>query len=53
MFLTPEQLAERWHMSSKTLANWRSKGTGPEYVSPGGKVLYKLETIEAFENDTK
>lgn len=54
-FLTTPQLAERWHMSQGTLENWRTQGKGPAYVklSPNkpGKVLYKLEDVEAFEND--
>lgn len=35
---TPEELAKRWHISIRTLSNWRSEGTGPKYFNPGGVV---------------
>lgn len=51
-FLTPEDLRERWQGEVKltTLATWRSKGLGPAFVKIGGRVLYKLEAVLAYEN---
>lgn len=44
-------LARRWHLSPRTLERWRSQGQGPRYLKIGGRVLYRLEDIEAFEAD--
>jgi predicted heme/steroid binding protein len=32
-----------------TLATWRSRNTGPAYVKVGGKVLYRVSDVEAYE----
>jgi hypothetical protein len=50
-YLTPEELCDRWRgkVTVKTLANWRSKGEGPDYTKAGGAVLYRLEDIHAYE----
>lgn len=48
--LTPSALAERWSISSKTLANNRTRGTGPAFVRiNGGTVRYPLDAVEAYE----
>ncbi|WP_420846583.1 helix-turn-helix transcriptional regulator [Nocardioides jishulii] len=47
--MRPEALAERWDMTPKTLANWRSAGTGPTFVKIGGMVRYRLADVEAYE----
>jgi hypothetical protein len=36
-------------MSTRTLEQWRWKGIGPRYLKIGGRVLYRLEDIEAYE----
>ena len=38
-------------MSPKTLERWRWLGEGPPYLKIGGKVLYRIEDVEAFEKD--
>ena len=48
-FLKPEQLAIRWGVSPKTLANMRVSGTGPAYIKLKGSVRYPLKTIKAYE----
>jgi len=50
-FLTPAQLLARWKHSVTlaTLATWRSRNTGPAYVKVGGKVLYRVSDVEAYE----
>ena len=50
VWLTQEELAERWRKSPRTLANYRAQGKGPTYSKMGGKVLYDLEVIEQEEN---
>jgi hypothetical protein len=47
--LRPNELAARWHISWKTLARWRWTGDGPRFLKVSGKVLYRLEDIEAYE----
>lgn len=42
-------LADRWNISHRTLERWRWTGEGPCFVKLGGRVLYRLEDIEAFE----
>lgn len=52
MFLTPQQLSERWEerISARTLANWRSAGIGPPFVKIGGAIVYRRCDVEAWEN---
>lgn len=47
--LRPNELADRWHISWKTLARWRWTGDGPRFLKVSGKVLYRIQDIEAFE----
>jgi hypothetical protein len=42
-------LARRWRMSPRTLERWRWLKTGPRYLKIGGRVVYRLEDIEAYE----
>ena len=42
-------LADRWNISPRTLERWRWTGEGPQFVKLGGRVVYRLEDIEAFE----
>jgi hypothetical protein len=48
--LDQEDLAQRWLVSPRTLEAWRWQGRGPLYLKIGGRVLYRLADIEAFEN---
>ena len=51
-YLTPRELAARWRniVSLSTLDNWRSSANrGPRYVKIGGRVLYPLAEVEAYE----
>lgn len=32
----------------KTLANWRSEGTGPRYVKDGASILYRMVDLESW-----
>lgn len=51
-FLTAEQVCARYKgkVKKKTLANWRTTGTGPAYVRLGGKILYPAHEIEKWES---
>ena len=47
--LNQRELAERWGISPASLERWRSEGIGPIYMKLPGRVLYRLEDIEAYE----
>ena len=47
--LTQEQLAARWHMSPRTLEQWRWLGKGPRFLKIGARVLYDEDVVEDYE----
>lgn len=47
--ITQEQLAQRWHLSPRTLEQWRWLGKGPKFLKIGARVLYREEDVEAWE----
>ena len=51
-FLTVECMVTRWKgkVTASTLATWRSRGNGPRFVKVGGRVLYRLADVVAWEN---
>ena len=44
-----KRLANRWLISPRTLEQWRWQGRGPRYLKIGGRVVYRLSDVEAFE----
>ena len=44
-------LADRWNISERTLERWRWLGEGPAYLKIGGRVVYRLEDVEAYETE--
>lgn len=49
VFLTEKELAARWKCAPGSLANERSRGTGPRYYKINRLVRYNLADIEAYE----
>ena len=49
--LTQKDLARRWTISPRTLERWRWVGDGPAYMKIGGRVVYRLEDILAYERE--
>ena len=49
IFLTQSELAKRYRVSPRTLERWRWLKTGPNYIKLGGKVVYSLDDVEAYE----
>ena len=47
--LDQKGLADRWLLSPRTLEQWRWQGKGPRYLKIGGRVVYRLADVEAFE----
>lgn len=48
--LTPDDVAAALGVSTKTLANYRARGTGPRHIRVGGKVYYRREDYAAYWN---
>lgn len=53
--LSPEQVHEMTGLSVNTLANWRSRGEGPEWIKPigekgrtGGMIQYPEDKLEQW-----
>ena len=51
-FLTTKEVSKRYRnvVNVRTLANWRSLGDGPPFVKVGGRVLYPLKSLIAWES---
>jgi hypothetical protein len=47
--LTQTDLARRWRISPRTLERWRYLRFGPNYVKVGGRIVYLLADVEAYE----
>ena len=47
--LTQRDLARRWNVSPRTLERWRWLRQGPPYLKIGGRVVYRLDDIIAYE----
>lgn len=49
VFLTTNDVAERWAMSPRSLEGWRDQGIGPTYHKIGSRVRYHVDDVEKFE----
>jgi hypothetical protein len=49
--LTPDELSARYHgrIAVRTLANWRCLGDGPKFTKVGGRILYLMTEVLAWE----
>jgi len=47
--LSEKLLARRWGLSHRTLERWRREDRGPGYLRIGGRIVYRLGDIEAYE----
>lgn len=47
--LNQHDLADRWRISERTLERWRWLKQGPAFLRIGGRVVYRLEDIKAYE----
>ena len=50
--LNQRQLADRWDVSEATMERWRTAGIGPIFLKMQGRVLYRIEDVEAYEAST-
>jgi hypothetical protein len=44
-------LSRRWNISHRTLERWRWKREGPVFIRLGGRIVYRLEDVLAFERN--
>ena len=51
LYLRESELALRWRMSERTLQRWRQAGDVPRHLRLGGRILYLLTDVQAFEAD--
>jgi hypothetical protein len=42
-------LSRRWSVSPRSLERWRWTGVGPRFLKVGGRVVYRLADVEAYE----
>jgi hypothetical protein len=47
--ITPEDLALRWDVTTKTLSQWRWTGKGPPFFKIGRSIKYYVDGVEEFE----
>lgn len=53
VFLTQPELARRWRLSERTLEKWRWTKQGPAHVKLGGRVVYRMDDLEAYEAERR
>ena len=53
LFFTPEQLAQRWNITTRTLSQWRWNGRGPHYAKMSRRILYRISDIEDYERSKR
>jgi predicted DNA-binding transcriptional regulator AlpA len=49
-WLSRQELADRYGLPVKTIAQWASKGTGPLYARMGRHVRYRLSDVVDWES---
>jgi predicted site-specific integrase-resolvase len=47
--INQQTLAERWQVSETTLERWRSIGVGPVFLKLHGRIVYREQDLEAYE----
>jgi len=45
---TPKEVAEALNMSEMALAQARYRGTGPQFIKRGSRVLYRWSDVSAY-----
>ena len=49
--LNQDDVAQRWSISPRTLERWRWTGQRPRFLKIGGRIVYRLCDIEAYETE--
>ena len=50
-FLTVKEIGNEFGIAKRTLEYWRKLGTGPEYTTIGGRVMYDRLAFEKYVAD--
>lgn len=50
VWLTRQEVADRFRLSTVTLAQWGCRSEGPKFSKFGKEVRYRLADVEAWEN---
>lgn len=48
---TPQEVAERYEVSERTLEDWRRRGTGPRFFRAGRHPRYRDSALAAWDKD--
>jgi predicted site-specific integrase-resolvase len=51
VWLTPAQVSDRIGFKQSTLANWRSQGKGPAYITVGTRVRYDEVAVANWQEN--
>jgi predicted site-specific integrase-resolvase len=46
--LNEKEAAQKLKLSRQTLAMWRTKGKGPNFIKLGNAIRYSIEDLKAF-----
>lgn len=49
VLLTAAEVADRCRVETSTLRTWRWRGVGPRSTRRGGRVVYRLDDVVAWE----
>lgn len=49
--LAPDEVARLLGVTTKTLANWRARSTGPDYVRVAGRIFYRRDAYLRYWQD--
>jgi hypothetical protein len=51
-YLSPQEVSERYdgNISVRTLANWRTTGSGPKFIKLGGNIAYPIDKLVEWES---
>ena len=44
------ELSRRWNISHRTLERWRWRKEGLPFIKIGGRIVYRLEDVLAYED---
>lgn len=52
LYLSTQQLADRWGFSPNAVSTWRKRNKGPKFLKKGYRsIVYLLSDIEQFERE--
>jgi hypothetical protein len=46
--LSGREVEKEYGIAKRTLEHWRAEGSGPEYTTVGGRIMYERSRLEKF-----